>query len=88
MVQYTPADIAKIRLKDYESKGIKKNYRSVYQKVLKEFQNGIIPSRKGTITENGKVYRYTTDKLLQAKETKDLQSLQIFRGGKINSKAI
>lgn len=83
MIQYTPADIAKFRLQDYESKGIKKNYRSVYQRVLKEFQDGTIPSRQGTIAENGRVYRYTTDKLLQAKDTKDLQSLQVFKGSKM-----
>ena len=83
MIQYTPRDIAKIRLKELEEKGINKSYTSVYKKVLREFQDGTIPSRQGTLAENGRVYRYTTDKLLQAKDTKDLQSLQVFKGSKM-----
>lgn len=88
MIHYTVADIAKIRLKDFENKGIYKTYQSVYKRVLRDFQSGKIPSKVGTVKEDGKVYRYTTEKLLQAKDAKDLQSLQVLRGGKINSKAI
>lgn len=72
----TASDIAKIRMKELEELGIKKSYSSIYKKTLREFQKGIIPSKISTVTEDGRVYRYTTLKMLEYKDRGEVERLR------------